>query len=321
MAIIKLTRFQIIFATIFLCVSSFTLLLVLYRSSALEWMLHSYGYVLPTSLSSRTSWTSILHVAPLHVISQILVISLPRREDRRIEMDKLRGYLRLEWTYIDAFDADEPVIANILHQVHIVRNVSGSYSHSYQRRNFSEYANSDLWMHIPSSISFNYDPNHPLTCAKGENEIPSFTSDMHQHEVLSKGMIACWLSHLMALRIAAADSKATLILEDDVDIDWDLVNIVNRNWRALPSTWDIVYLGASLPPSLAFTKVRIIQATAGPTKAAIRRSPNHSSSVAQTLQNAHTRTPSPPQVHKRSSISSVTPPSPSLAHWTKHWFI
>ncbi|CDO70968.1 hypothetical protein BN946_scf184829.g77 [Trametes cinnabarina] len=73
--------------------------------------------------------------------------------------------------------------------------------------------------------------------------------------LLTPGKLACWYSHLLAIRrIAeyetgdasvppAADMRAFMVLEDDVDMEQRLAEILPRVWSALPSNWDIVYLG------------------------------------------------------------------------------
>jgi hypothetical protein len=58
----------------------------------------------------------------LDVVSKIYVISLPRRTDRRLQMDRLRDALHLNWTYRDACEANAPVVTTILRQVQVLRS-------------------------------------------------------------------------------------------------------------------------------------------------------------------------------------------------------
>lgn len=58
----------------------------------------------------------------LDFVSKIYVISLPRRTDRRLQMDRLRDALHLNWTYRDACEANASVVTTILHQVHVLRS-------------------------------------------------------------------------------------------------------------------------------------------------------------------------------------------------------
>jgi GR25 family glycosyltransferase involved in LPS biosynthesis len=58
----------------------------------------------------------------LDVVSRIYVISLPRRTDRRLQMDRLRDALHLNWTYKDASEANASVVTTILRQVRVLRS-------------------------------------------------------------------------------------------------------------------------------------------------------------------------------------------------------
>ena len=64
------------------------------------------------------------------------------------------------------------------------------------------------------------------------------------HLTLSRAMIACWNSHFRLLHhIADGSDEIAIVLEDDVDIEYDLSNILSRLIGALPARWDIVFLG------------------------------------------------------------------------------
>jgi hypothetical protein len=64
------------------------------------------------------------------------------------------------------------------------------------------------------------------------------------HLTLSRAMIACWNSHFRLLRhIADGSDDIAIVLEDDVDMEYDLPKILNRLSGALPAHWDIVFLG------------------------------------------------------------------------------
>ena len=64
------------------------------------------------------------------------------------------------------------------------------------------------------------------------------------HLTLSRAMIACWNSHFRLLRhIADGSDEIAIVLEDDVDIEYDLSNILSRLIGALPARWDIIFLG------------------------------------------------------------------------------
>ena len=78
------------------------------------------------------------------------------------------------------------------------------------------------------------------TSSDGEN-----TATIPWYQTLSRGMVACWLSHVGVLRqIVEGELRSALILEDDVDMEWDVEERLVGMWGSLPKDgWDIVYLG------------------------------------------------------------------------------
>lgn len=61
---------------------------------------------------------------------------------------------------------------------------------------------------------------------------------------ISAGTIACFHSHIQIWHdIVAKDYGSALIMEDDIDLEWDMDRLVPNILRALPEDWDIVYLG------------------------------------------------------------------------------
>ena len=76
-------------------------------------------------LNDSCQWQPNLRNSPnvsLDVSSKIYVISLPRRTDRRFQMDRLKDALNLSWTYKDACEANTPLVTSILRQVHVLRS-------------------------------------------------------------------------------------------------------------------------------------------------------------------------------------------------------
>ncbi|KAH8992105.1 hypothetical protein EDB92DRAFT_1797781 [Lactarius akahatsu] len=58
-----------------------------------------------------------------HVLAfKTYVISLPRRADRRAQMDLLKDVLHVNWTYMDAVEANTSAVTTILRQVYILRS-------------------------------------------------------------------------------------------------------------------------------------------------------------------------------------------------------
>ncbi|KAH8802312.1 hypothetical protein DL96DRAFT_766666 [Flagelloscypha sp. PMI_526] len=61
---------------------------------------------------------------------------------------------------------------------------------------------------------------------------------------MTPGKVGCYWSHYELIRrIAESEEEGPqLILEDDVDMEWDINNRLRQMWQHLPP-WDIVYLG------------------------------------------------------------------------------
>lgn len=106
----------------------------------------------------------------------------------------------------------------------------------------------------------------PLTCATrnsttGISFVPSLPTYMH----LTPAKVACWHSHVRVIQdistrlLAGLPNNssckgATLILEDDVDMEKDIGERLHALWPGLPSQWDIVFLGQFLIYACAITK-------------------------------------------------------------------
>lgn len=226
----------------------------------------------------------------LDVVSRIYVISLPRRTDRRLQMDRLRDALHLNWTYRDACEANASVVTTILRQVHVLRGqlmpqpkpgdarmqhviVSAfDWPHDLEDTICSpaetlQPSGADLWT-LPSSNALSdldvaaelADPYAftrlpsvrpsavseptPLACASGNNVSATSHPKLPLYRHLTAAKVACWYSHLQTIReIANGKDGTVLVLEDDIDIEWDVKKRLQALLVALPNDWDIVYLG------------------------------------------------------------------------------
>ncbi|TFK47967.1 hypothetical protein OE88DRAFT_1635363 [Heliocybe sulcata] len=169
--------------------------------------------------------------------SHIYVISLPRRVDRRRDIETLFSTLGLHWDYEDAVDADDEVVSNIYRQVQMERSIKRNFSHNWASR-------SDA---VPSDPGYRPSSATPLTCATEDNIIPVYNSSIPTYMVLKPAKIACWHSHLSVLRKIAnapnALDSVSVILEDDVDMEHDIEERLYSMWPALPPLWDMIFLG------------------------------------------------------------------------------
>jgi hypothetical protein len=208
----------------------------------------------------------------LGVASAIYVISLSRRHDRRETFDLLGTTLGFRWTYSDAVDSNHPVVGRILDAVRIQREAKQADSMPMQpywpedinAQSASgqpiDIGGSDLWTldetdsQISSSSQHHSPSNHsfetPLTCGLEDDTVPLYTLGLSDHQILNAPKIACWHSHLDVIRLAASAPAhtVTLVLEDDIDMEWDTRERLEDMWDGLPAGWDIVFLGEYVPP-------------------------------------------------------------------------
>ncbi|OSD05740.1 hypothetical protein PYCCODRAFT_1432275 [Trametes coccinea BRFM310] len=229
----------------------------------------------------------------LGVFSEILVVSRPSRLDRRATMERLRLALGVPWTYIDAVSYDDAIIRSIASCVTSIRAHTRSrrfrwpvdWDHGTSLRNPSEMESTSFPCHPPtpdslstpytllSSISSDASPSdvqsgwvsdtvglpaNTLTCARNDSiRGVKFRDSLPSFMLLTPGKLACWYSHLIAMRRIAehwqrSDDDLTLggpalpaflVLEDDVDMEQGISEQLSSAWTALPKDWDIVYLG------------------------------------------------------------------------------
>ncbi|KAK0197907.1 hypothetical protein F5146DRAFT_1017437 [Armillaria mellea] len=179
--------------------------------------------------------------------SKIFVISLPRRHDRRAQMEYLRSFLGLQWTYWDAVEADDERISTILDKVHSIRSEAANLSidtiserirlPSRWPSNVDTLARSNTSLAAAEALFWTSPPSSP----------PSEQNASHlpEHKILNAPRVACWESHLSVIKEIAGLGKDTfgVILEDDVDLEKDIRSRLDRVWSYLPDDWDMVYLG------------------------------------------------------------------------------
>ena len=192
-------------------------------------------------------------------------MSLPRRTDRRARMEKLRTFLDVEWTYFDALEKTDNLVDNVLHYVKRQRTVDANSTFVWPEF-LDERAVAALFSGLNASYltpdTFTNSDSDSLLCATDDNIVPLYPNktSIPFHMILSRGMIACWYSHLRVLwhiflevqHIESDDDMwdgkegVTIVLEDDVDTEADLKRRLEEMWSELPRAWDIVMLGAHI---------------------------------------------------------------------------
>ena len=205
----------------------------------------------------------------LGVASDIFVISLQRRTDRRSGMLRLADIMHLNFTFVDAVDANDPDIAKIMQHVRAQRYVEslssfkpGSFKDAVTHSTPDGLFGSDFWTLNaldPQAATQNLnelpvlknlvDNDVPIPCSKGSPFRPLAVppGKPGKTTLLSEQMVACWHSHLQLIRriVRAPEHHVSIVFEDDIDLEWDIEARLVALWPYLPQDWDIVFLGSS----------------------------------------------------------------------------
>ena len=208
--------------------------------------------------------------------SHIYVISLPERQDRREQMECLRADLNLSWTIIDATPFTNPLIHRLLDWVVHQREQTplgvGNSSTGTETSTNSIFrwpreinafsvlthkpllpSGSDVWTTqpppLPDSIALSSPSSPPpLLSAVDDFSMPSGTLRVVGWMKLTPARVACWHSHVSAIRtfIDKDDTQPEdvgVFLEDDIDMEKDIADRLSGIWKVLPAGWDMVLLG------------------------------------------------------------------------------
>lgn len=228
--------------------------------------------------------------AQLGIASEIYLISLPSRQDRRHQMEHLREFQGIEWTVVDALDPSDIAISHIFDWIASQRLLQPVNSDTVFRwpaninalatsTEFLEPFGADFWTsadardHATSSPSSIF-PHLNVTCATHDHYIPPSNHSLPDWMILTAPKISCWNSHVLAIRQFIDRGNATtedvaVFLEDDIDMEKDIDLRMRHVWNFLPPGWDIVFLGMyciySILHCLQPTSCCIIQVTAGQT--------------------------------------------------------
>lgn len=227
----------------------------------------------PPSLSGFPSNTSA-HTT-LGIASQVFVLSLPRRVDRRIIMDAISHALGFDFIYVDGVEAADARIDETVRGLRVDRHVARGSSleklfteilsvlgddqtdeaeyldpmGSFPRPLSSSFTSLGT-AGAPISEVFKYGEPLDLACATPEDPFPiplnaSQLALLPPWRILSRGMIACWIGHLYIIRqILRQKLEIAIVLEDDVDLEYDISERLMNMWPALPRDgWDLVMLG------------------------------------------------------------------------------
>ncbi|KAH9005910.1 hypothetical protein EDB86DRAFT_3070981 [Lactarius hatsudake] len=220
--------------------------------------------------------------------SKTYVISLPRRADRRVQMDLLKDALHVNWTYMDAVEANTSAVTTILRQVYILRSQLESQL-AYGNEHVQDDATFPVfdWPRDIETVTHSQGPLRPLgadlwtlppshdstdLATHASMERPHASANMPSAKpVASVGPspLACASGNNvsatflfkppMTIRdVADGEHEAVMVLEDDVDIEHDMDKRLQALWGALPRDWDIVYLGHCWSDESRFPPLRNI---------------------------------------------------------------
>ncbi|THU88367.1 hypothetical protein K435DRAFT_680030 [Dendrothele bispora CBS 962.96] len=200
----------------------------------------------------------------------IYVISLPGRPDRRAQMELLRVYMGLEWSYVSATSKDGEVVEQVMQNVDVSlpitlpfrwpSNLDVKYAfpdltdvsfldnpHSLSVGSITSNANAGI-----DTLSILYSQD-PLVVATKDFILTPSHPNTPKWKVLTKSRVACWHSHLQVIQRVVheqrndhgkhKDNEITIILEDDIDMEADIRQRLETIWDSLPIDWDILFLG------------------------------------------------------------------------------
>src|SRR6266404_180334 len=117
-----------------------------YATGVKDWRSYWMESSVRNSSYQQLSQASAFSNHSFRVFSKTYVISLPRRADRRAQMDFLKDALHVDWTYKDAIEANSSAVATILRQVYILRSQLKS------RHDESRHMQDDGIFHWPPDI-------------------------------------------------------------------------------------------------------------------------------------------------------------------------
>lgn len=214
--------------------------------------------------------------------SRIYVLSLPHRTDRRATMSKLAAALGIQVTFVDAVPKESGVVKWIAERASEVRDLKRKLMADHLGVEDSHVGGmgvGTIWLTSSASkggsksngpglkdiafpslnqkayngkdwISYLWDPS--TDHSKLQPSDPSFDVSKAMHDPLeriperqiSAATVSTFYNHLRVMREMEANGDETaLVLEDDVDVEWDL----ERRWRGmlrrLPHNWEAVFLG------------------------------------------------------------------------------
>ncbi|KAG7089802.1 hypothetical protein E1B28_011452 [Marasmius oreades] len=256
-------------------------LALLFLFSVLSLLLALAAHRKQSSLPTQMPQDLPAPLAPLISQSErIYIISLQHRHDRRVDMEKLRVFLRIpSWTYVVATDSADEIVGTVMKNIRLLREwvvrevlktmepqgnvpindflavnlklpfgwpMLPKLNKTQRLAQYLPLLGSMADFDVYQSASRRPASQNPLVVSKGDFTLTAFTPTLGRHMILSPARVACWHSHLQTIRKIIGSPNAadiTIILEDDIDMEIDIRRRLSRLWGLLPLDWDIVFLG------------------------------------------------------------------------------
>ncbi|BGP00693.1 hypothetical protein RTBOTA2_004952 [Rhodotorula toruloides] len=228
-------------------------------------------------LERTTSPPSQITHSPTLTFDHIYVLSLPTRQDRREQMEELAKAHGLRITFVDAVNKNEPFIrwiaeravevraerleimararkvdVSTLGGLHIgndwlVQTPSPDSARPFPPRNDPRYASHGgnwveyLEAHASAGTLDQLVPSDPQLNVTAALWDPNERIAGRQ---VNEGVISTFWGHTRAIKMILENGdRSALVLEDDVDVEWDLERLWSRIERRLPEDWESAFLG------------------------------------------------------------------------------
>ncbi|KAM0748259.1 hypothetical protein T439DRAFT_304637 [Meredithblackwellia eburnea MCA 4105] len=228
-------------------------------------------------LEETTSIPSLAHHSPTLTFDHIYLLSLPSRLDRREQIGKLARAHGLEVTFVDAAYKNEPFmkwIAERAAEVRVQRLKLMAKAQGVPAKSIGGLHVGNPWTIQTADLAGDI-PFPPLPDVAPEFA-PSWIDHLHKHieagtlsslvpkdpnlnitkalydpvekilgRQVNEGVISTFFGHTKAMRLILENGdKSALILEDDVDVEWDLERLWGRMEHKLKdSGWEMALLG------------------------------------------------------------------------------
>ncbi|KAG0143787.1 hypothetical protein CROQUDRAFT_672735 [Cronartium quercuum f. sp. fusiforme G11] len=231
-------------------------------------------------LERTTSPAGFLDHHPTLGFDHIYCISLPDRSDRRETMKKIARALGIKITFVDAISKDHPVIGWISEKAFEVRKEKINHMSKHtglKKDKIGGMGVGTIWLTVNKGNNANQEPLRDIVLPSldnfhselsGKNWVEhlwsvtdqkllkpislnfNVTEAMWDHNErfpqrqINAATVSTFYNHVKTIRLIKQNGdQSALILEDDVDLEWDL----ERRWRTiqrrLPVDWETVFLG------------------------------------------------------------------------------